>query len=180
MMDWCYFSSGITIFCHGPLKILISHDFFVALILTSLTRKHNRDTIFLSCRLTLRIPFLLFFSFHFFFTTIYQRTARFFRGFQGFFALSLVAPFCLPLETDSAISSSPSFAFLGFRMDRSESSDNFFMYAFLVAAAVSFWFSMNTLKLGMYTSSMSSTLSMRVAMMRSRSGKIPFYVHSIF
>jgi hypothetical protein len=39
---------------------------------------------------------------------------------------------------------------------------------------------MNTLKLGMYTSSMSSTLSMRVAMMRSRSGKIPFYVHSIF
>jgi hypothetical protein len=28
MIDWCYFSSRITIFCRGSLEILISHDFF--------------------------------------------------------------------------------------------------------------------------------------------------------
>ncbi len=60
------------------------------------------------------------------------------------------------------------------QQDRSELSDNFLMYVFWVMAAVLFWFCRNILKLGMYTLSMLSTLSMRVAMMRSRSSKIPF------
>jgi hypothetical protein len=46
MMDWCYFSSRITIFCRGALKILISPPFFVATILTSSTTKHDHDMIF--------------------------------------------------------------------------------------------------------------------------------------
>jgi hypothetical protein len=66
------------------------------------------------------------------------------------------------------------------QQDRSESTDNFLKYTFWVVAAVLFWFSRNALsKLGMYTSSMLSALSMRVAMMRTRSSKIPFFVHAI-